>query len=127
MYAATIIPALCRIFNTREQDFGFGDWDDFDTKFEFGGEYILKPLDVHPCEIEGETSRTVFYQSADEFPLEVISPETLETRKVSIPYLNAEKMFVYILNEHGNPCGFYFVKTPNGWKLAFVDDSLCSA
>ena len=121
-------PGAVAYLYTREQNFGFGDWDDFQTEFMFGGEYTLKPLDVHPCEIEGkENSRTVYYQVADEFPLEVISTETLETREVSIPYPTAEKMAVYILNQYNNPRGFYFVKTPSGWKLAFVDDALCGA
>jgi hypothetical protein len=57
----------------------------------------------------------------------VVNKETFETRPVKIAWPEAEIMAVYLPNAYDNPRGFYFIHTPDGWKLAFVDDTLCGA
>jgi hypothetical protein len=63
----------------------------------------------------------------ESIPDVVVNNETFETIPVDIIYPKAEIMAVYLPNTFNNPRGFYFIYTPDGWKLAFVDDSLCGA
>ncbi|MDD2475886.1 MAG: hypothetical protein PHI32_08240 [Dysgonamonadaceae bacterium] len=53
--------------------------------------------------------------------------ETHEIEPINAHSPKAIKMAVYVSNEYNNPRGFYFISTPEGWKLGFVDDSLCGA
>ena len=126
--------ALAYLYD-RKQNFGFDDYTDFETEPEDGGEVCAKelPKDAIPCELDfyhGKGSPEIYYGEISKVPDEVVNSETFETREVPLLYPEAKIMVVYLpgyYNENVFPRGFYFIETPNGWKLAFVDDSLCSA
>lgn len=128
-------PGAVAYLYDREKNFGFDDYTDFDLEPELGGEVSVARLspDEPPCELEFRDERGYFilyYGTISSLPDEVVNPETFETRPIELPYPNAELLAVYIpgfYNEFIHARGFYFVNTPDGWKLAFVDDSLCSA
>lgn len=128
-------PGAIAYLYTRADNFGFGDFNDFDTELESGGEYSLKKLsnDTSPCELDfnhGKGYPEIYYGAASQVPDEVVNPETFEIRPVALPYPDAAIMVVYLpeyYKENVNARAFYFIETPSGWKLAFVDDSLCSA
>lgn len=118
----------------RADKFGFDDYTDFVTKPRAIEVFALYPLDndAAPCDIDFVENNTVlYYQSTNSVPDVVVNTETYETASVELPYPDAQMMVVYLPNYFkGNPTApraFYFIKTPSGWKLAFVDDSLCSA
>lgn len=46
---------------------------------------------------------------------------------VSLPSYVSSIVVVFAPDIYTNPRAFYFVETPSGWKLAFVDDTLFSA
>lgn len=127
-------PGAIAYLYDRKQNFGFDDYTDFDTEPMDGGETSLKklPKDAPPCELDfnhGKGFPELYYGELSRLPHEVVNPETLETRAVKLPYPDAKIMVLYLpsyYNENVNPSGFYFIETPDGWKLAFVDDSLCS-
>lgn len=123
-------PGSVAYLYSRDKKFGFDEYSDFTSTPSHGGRLAFSKVfeDLSPCEIDFEADKgTVYYYQVDELPDEITNSETLETRKVTTPYPNAPIMLVLMPNEHYNPRGFYFVQTPNGWKLAFVDDSFCSA
>lgn len=118
-----------------DENYGFDDYTDFAQELEAGGEYNLSRLDLDEpiCHYELRDANGYFiayYGALSELPQEMVDPETFETRPIQLPYPNAELLALYlpsVYNDNVFPRGFYFVNTPNGWKLAFVDDSLCSA
>lgn len=119
----------CRIAS-RAEGFAFNEYDDFETCPEVGGESFIHSMkeDDSPCELVFKEEEDVaFCQTIKQLPEVVVDAETLETRVVETPYPNAEMKALYVPDKYGKPIGFYFIKTPDGWKLAFVDDSLCSA
>ncbi len=128
-------PGAIAYLYTRADNFGFEDFNDFDTKPEDGGELSFKKLEKNtsPCELDfnhGKGFPEIYYAEASGVPDEVVNPETFEVRPVKLPYQNAKIMVVYLpqyYRDNVNARGFYFIETPKGWKLAFVDDSLCSA
>jgi len=128
-------PGTIAYLYDRKRNFGFGDYTDFDFKPESGGEYSVMKLSQgeSPCELEFRGERgyfVLYYDTLYRLPDEVVNPETLETRPVELPYPDAEMMAVYLPGFHNEfiyQRVFYFVNTPNGWKLAFVNDADCSA
>lgn len=118
---------------TREHNLGFDDY--FDTKHKFSGEFSIKKLPEYAdfCEMDfnqGKGSLEIYYAVESSVPDEVENSETLEIRPVILPYPDAAIMAVYLPNYFINNLvarKLYFVETPSGWKLAFVDDSICSA
>lgn len=113
---------------TRAEDFGFSDENDFVSKAKSGGEVFFEFIakDIGPCGLDFGNNK-VYYQWIEKVPDEVFYKDTFEAIPVKIAYPNEKIMAVYVFNAYGNPRGFYFVYTPNGWKLAFVDDTLCQA
>lgn len=119
----------------RKQNFGFDDYTDFESEPLDGGECSVMelPKDTSPCDLDfnnGKGLPVIYYCEISQVADEVVNPETLEMRPVSLPYPNAKIVALYLpgyYNDNVFPRGFYFVETPKGWKLAFVDDSLCSA
>ena len=126
-------PGTVAKLGTRDKDFGFAQEDDFVNKPETQGKLIFEYTfpETNPCELFynelNDETYIIYYQYIKSVPDVVVNNETFETKPVKIAYPNAEKRAVYLPNSYGNPRGFYFINTPNGWKLAFVDDSLCEA
>ncbi len=126
-------PGAIAKLGTRDEDFGFSQEDDFTTTPKATGNLIFEYVKDNgsPCElIYSELNSEVYviyYLSIESVPDVVVNNETFETKPVKIYYPNAEKRAVYLPNSYGNPRGFYFINTPDGWKLAFVDDALCGA
>lgn len=124
-------PGAISMLYRRSDNFGFEDYSDFDFKPMVAGALNFGYLsdDQSPCEISfsDEQGTALFYQMAENLPDEMVNTETFETKPVEIPYANAQIIIVYLPDSYGNPRGFYFVETPNGWKLVAVNDSLCSA
>lgn len=114
---------------SRSEGFGFDDYTDFETKPETNGEEVFKLIetDKSPCTLDYEGNSKIYYQWIETVPELLVNMETFETEQVDIIYPNAEIMAVYLPNAYNNPVGYYFIYTPNGWKLAFVDDSLSGA
>ena len=114
---------------SRSEGFGFDNYTDFETKPEANGEEVfeLVATDESPCILDTEENNKIYYQWMEAVPELLVEMETFETEQVDIIYPNAEIMAVYLPNAYNNPVGYYFIYTPNGWKLAFVDDTLCGA
>jgi hypothetical protein len=119
------------ILATRAEDFGFAPEDDFMSKPSATGDLIFEYVNDFdnstPCDLIYSNINVIYYVRIKSVPDVVVNTETFETRPVKIAYPEAEIMAVYLSNSYGNPRGFYFINTPDGWKLAFVDDSLCEA
>ncbi|MCK9535870.1 MAG: hypothetical protein M0Q98_14455 [Pseudomonas sp.] len=114
---------------SRQAGFGFTQEDDFLSKAATDGEKVFKVIaaEMNPCELEFDQDKQVYYQWLPGLPKVVINLETFASESVEVVYPDAELMAVYLPNTYANPRGFYFINTPGGWKLAFVDDSLCEA
>ncbi|HKM92061.1 MAG TPA: hypothetical protein VJY41_00275 [Prolixibacteraceae bacterium] len=126
-------PGTVAKLGARDEDFGFTQEDDFVTKPKVSGDLIFEYVNDNgsPCElIYSEINSeiyVIYYQVIESVPDLLVDMETFETKPVKTPYPNAEIMAVYLPDTFGNPRGFYFINTPNGWKLAFVDDTFCGA
>lgn len=123
-------PGTITILASREDNFGFDKYSDFETKNQIKDNVTYKLLaeDEHPCDLDFEHNNNVYYQWQKAVPDLLVNIETFETDTVETVYPNAEIMVVYVPNSYNsNPIGLYFLYTPGGWKLAFVDDSLCGA
>lgn len=118
---------------SRDEDFGFSKEDDFITRSRATGDLIFEYVNDNssPCElIFSEINSEIFiiyYASIERVPDVVVNNESFETMPVKVAWPEAEIMAVYLPNAYDNPRGFYFIHTPDGWKLAFVDDALCGA
>ncbi len=114
---------------SRAEDFGFAREDDFFSLPTLAGEAIFERIasDAEPCSLDFDNHNRIYYQWLNAVPDVVVNMETFAIESVQIAYPNAQIMAVYLPNAYGNPRGFYFINTPEGWKLAFVDDSLCEA
>ena len=118
---------------TREEDFGFAAEDDFSTRPSVTGELIFEYIndDSDPCALIFSESDSdiyvIYYKSIESVPDVVVNNETLEIQPVKTAYPEAHIMAVYLPDADNNPRGFYFFETPDGWKLAFIDDSFCGA
>lgn len=118
----------------RADNFGFDNLTDFTTTVELPGESSYAELtpDMSVCELDFERSgsTTIYYgPSAWEFTA-LVNPETFEFAPILSPYPDAAVMQVFVpMYYQGfvNPRGLYFIQSPDGWKLMFVDDSLCGA
>lgn len=122
-------PGTVAKLGSRAEDFGFTQGDDFSSQTKAGEAAVLEFItaDVNPCDLDFYKNKIVYYKWLHELPELLVDMETFATKSVEVIYPAAEIMAVYIADSYGNPRGFYFINTPNGWKLAFVDDSLCQA
>lgn len=115
----------------RTDNFGFDEYTDLSFAPMVAGALNITHIsdDQSPCELNfsDEDGTILFYQSAENLPDEIINTESFELRPIKLPYNNVDIKRVYLPDMYGNPIGFYFINTPAGWKLAAVDDSLCSA
>lgn len=114
---------------TRAENFGFTEYDDYDLKPMHDGEIILEYINDggSPEDLIYTNSNVVYYVAIEKVPELLVNMETFETKPVKTAYPNAKLMAVYLPDRYLNPRGFYFINTPNGWKLAFVDDSFGGA
>ncbi|KAF5043133.1 hypothetical protein DSECCO2_505470 [anaerobic digester metagenome] len=114
---------------TRAENFGFTEYDDYKLKPTHDGEVILEYINDggSPEELIYTNSNVVYYVAIEKVPELLVNMETFETKPVKLAYPNAEIMAVYLPDRYLNPRGFYFIYTPDGWKLAFVDDSFGGA
>ena len=122
-------PGTVSKLGTRDQDFGFAPEDNFVHKPKTDGEVVFEHIsnDNYPCDLGFEGNNIVFYVRIQKVPDVVVNMETFETKPVKLSWPDAEIMAVYLPDTYNNPRGFYFINTTDGWKLAFVDDSLCGA
>ena len=120
--------AMAKLYN-RADNFGFDEYTDFETMPEAEGEYSLQLMDAAEmlCDLDFEGYAKLYYHLVDYVPEVVVNTETFELAPVDVPYPDADIMVVYLPDRFSNPRAFYFFETPSGWKLAFVDDSLCGA
>lgn len=122
-------PGTVAKLGSRAENFGFAPEDDFVSQPTIDGEAVFALIanDADQCSLDFSNSNTVYYQWLSEVPDVVVNMETFATKPVSLAYPYAQLMAVYLPNPYGNPRGFYFINTPEGWKLAFVDDAQCGA
>ena len=123
-------PGTIAILAKREDNFGFDKYTDFETKAQTktNVNYTLLAKEEHPCDLDFEHNNTVYYQRKSTVPDVLVNIETFETKTVEIFYPSAEIMVAFVPNSYNsNPIGLYFIYTPDGWRLGFVDDSLCGA
>ncbi len=120
-------PGTITKLGTRNEDFGFSEDDDFMYKPKATGNLTFEYVNDNgnPCELIYTNINVIYYLNIENVPDVVVNNETFETKPVKIYYPNAKVMAIYLPDVHNNPRGFYFIQTPVGWKLAFVDDSLC--
>ena len=113
----------------RDEDFGFSEYDDFMTipraTDDLIFEYVNDNDESTPCELIYSNINVIYYRWIKSVPDVVVNNETFETGPVKIAYPEAEIVAVYLPGAFNNPRGFYFLNTRDGWKLAFVDDSMC--
>ncbi len=114
---------------TRAENFGFTEYDDYELKPTHNGEIIFEYINDggSPEDLFYTNSNIVYYVEMLKVPELLVNMETFETKPVKIAYPDAEIMAVYLPDRYLNPRGFYFINTPDGWKLAFVDDSFGGA
>ena len=114
---------------TRAENFGYTEYDDYELKPAHDGEVILEYINDggYPSDLIYTNSNIVYYVEMLKVPDLLVNMETYETKPVKIAYPDAEIMAVYLPDRYLNPRGFYFINTPDGWKLAFVDDSFGGA
>ena len=124
-------PGTITRLGARDEDFGLSQEDDFMTRPRATGDLIFEYVNDNdnstPCELIYSNINVIYYRRIKSVPDVVVDNETFETRPVKIAYPEAQIMAVYLPNAYNNPRGFYFFNTLDGWKLAFVDDSLCGA
>ncbi|NLB32098.1 MAG: DUF3298 and DUF4163 domain-containing protein [Alcaligenaceae bacterium] len=121
---------------SRADNFGFNDLTDFTSSLELSGEnsYVETTPDMSVCDLDferlGPGLYTIYFApSAWEFTA-LVNPETFDFAPIPSPYPDATVMQVYVPAYYKgfvNPRGLYFIQSPDGWKLMFVDDSLCGA
>ncbi len=131
-YSPGAIPHLY----SRKENFGFDRLTDFTSSLALAGEssYVEMTPDMSVCELDFESAGPGLYSiyfapSAWEFTA-LVNPETFEFAPIPQPYPDATVMQVFVpvyYKGFVNPRGLYFIQSPDGWKLIFVDDSLCSA
>lgn len=114
---------------SRSEGFAFDDYTDFENKSESNGKEVFEKIatDENPCMLDSEGNNKIYFQCIETVPDLLVDMETFKTEPVEIAYSNVKIMAVYLSNAYNNPRGFYFIDTPEGWKLAFVDDTLCGA
>ncbi len=122
-------PGTITKLGTRDEDFGLTEYDDFIFNPRPTDDLIFEYLndDGGPCDLIYSNINVIYHEMIESVPDVVVNNETFETIPVDIIYPKAEIMAVYLPNAYNNPVGYYFIYTPNGWKLAFVDDTLCGA
>lgn len=122
-------PGTIAKLGTRADDFGFAPEDDFMFKPKPTGDLIFEYIndESNPCELIYSNINVIYYENIDNVPDIIVNNETFDTRPVKMAYHDARIVAVYLADKYDNPRGFYFIYTPEGWKLAFVDDSFCSA
>lgn len=122
-------PGTVAMLASRAEDFGFAREDDFVSQPTIEDEEVFERIasDADPCSLDFQSNNKIYYQWLNGVPDAVVNMETFATKPVNIAYPDAQIMAVYLPNAYGNPRGFYFINTPEGWKLAFVDDSQCGA
>lgn len=122
-------PGTVSILASRSENFGFDEYTDFESKPETNGEEVFKLIasDENPCMLNLEGNNKIYYQWIETVPDLLVDMETFETKSVEIANPDAKIIAVYLPNTYGNPVGYYFIYTPDGWKLGFVDDALCGA
>ncbi|NLC86261.1 MAG: hypothetical protein GX680_04875 [Bacteroidales bacterium] len=129
-FAPGTIPIL---YSADYFDFGFDSYTDFDTKFDcksgFSLQNIYDFMNIVEHEFENNEMFTFAYHKVDKIPDKVIVDDlgSFTTEPVETPYPNADMLTLYLPESNGNPRAFYFIETPNSWKLAFVDDTLFGA
>lgn len=113
----------------RAEDFGFTAQDDFVSKPTIDGEAIFELIasDADQCSLDFDHNNKIYYQWLNGVPDVVVNMQTFASKPVKLAYPYAQFMAVYLPNPYGNPRGFYFINTPDGWKLAFIDDAQCGA
>ena len=128
-------PGTIAKLGTRGENFGFATEDDFMFSPSPTGdlifEYVNDDEESTPCELYynelNDETYIIYYKKIKSVPDVVVNNETFETRPVKTAYPEAEIYAVYLPDAYNNPRGFYFFNTKDGWKLAFVDDSICGA
>ena len=122
-------PGTVAKLGLRVEDFGFAPEDDFLSTPTLEGEEIFELIasDADQCNLDFQGNNKIYYQWLSGVPDVVVNMETFATKPVKLVYPYAQFMAVYLPNSDGNPRGFYFINTPDGWKLAFVDDAQCGA
>ncbi|MDO5666704.1 MAG: DUF3298 domain-containing protein [Alcaligenaceae bacterium] len=116
----------------RADNFGFDHLTDFVTPLEPGGENSFAEMtaDMSVCELNFESTGfiTVYYAPSTWEFTALVNPETFDFAPIPSPYPEATVMQVFVPKYYQgfvNPRGLYFIQSPEGWKLMFVDDSLC--
>ena len=117
---------------TRGEDFGFSEYDDFMTiPRRATGDLIFEYVNDNggPCGLiynDINDMTVIYYRSISSVPdVVVVDSDNFEIEPVKIAYPVAQINAVYLPGTVNNPRGFYFFNTREGWKLAFVDDSMC--
>ncbi|MDO5678953.1 MAG: hypothetical protein Q4G54_01385 [Pelistega sp.] len=121
---------------SRAENFGFDQLTDFTNSLELSGEnsYLEMTPDMSVCELDfersGPGSYTIYFAPSTWDFTALVNPETYDFAPIPSPYSDAAVMRVFVpvyYQGFVNPRGLYFIQSPDGWKLMFVDDSLCSA
>ena len=124
-------PGARPYFYSRMDNFGLLDDTDYETMQLNDLDYTIVELgDLTPCDIDYGANEhgTLYYQQNPLPPTAVDNEDNMVT--ATIPYADAETMVLYAPLEYKgftHVVAFYFVQTPAGWKLAYFDESLCSA
>lgn len=126
---------------SRSESFGFTEdvsTEDIDfetTQLNVPDYKIVEMTASSPCDLNlsPEYRGTLYVQYDAPFPMVVKyieEQDEIVSDTITTPYPYAPTVALYAPMEYNGSFGlvaFYFVKTPQGWKLALLDESLCSA
>jgi hypothetical protein len=115
---------VTRLFN-RAQEFGWWGEVDYEIHKRVELPFFEGEPDGGLCD-ESKDRDGIYIARAGSVPGDADS-ETLRTYPVELPRPGAAIMKVQILQKGWIVKTFYFLETPGGWKLGFIDDSDCGA
>ncbi|MFJ1261363.1 hypothetical protein ACILDS_01525 [Capnocytophaga canis] len=120
------LPGAMVYLSGKDENYGFMDFDDFEFEPTSQGESTLSVMDVNqdPCELDFNQGRTAYLHLVKELP-EYFSQQTNEIEKVVLPYKDAKIIVMYVMDKYERPKALFFIDTPKGMKLGFVDDAVC--
>lgn len=121
-------PGAVAFLYNRKNNFGFDSSTDFKTKeFTEAKILILTMTKESPCEFDYKEDQGIYYQVVNKVP-DTVNTKTFESVPIKLPYQNEVIMKVHIVGGHQGLRTLYFISSDGvDWKLAFVDDSECSA
>lgn len=110
-----------------DTNYGFDEYTDFEFIPEpnFNGHFELLGM-RYLGEITFGHTYPIYYQPQYTLPEVCTDPERLTFAAAPSAYPDAPCIAIYLPNGDDAVRGFYFIKTPGGWKLTLIHETLCA-